>query len=64
MKKRAIATVVQKYRTGEQPKEADEWRNYSYQARLAVLEELRREYYLWKFNAEPRFQRVYRIVKR
>jgi len=64
VKKRAIAPVVHKYRVSEQPKQADGWRAYSYQARLAALEELRREFHLWKFNAEPRLQRVYRIVKR
>ena len=64
MKKRAIIPVVHKYQSGKQPKEADVWRTYSYQERLAALEELRREFHLWKFNAEPRLQRVYRIVKR
>ena len=63
MKKRAIAPVVHKYQIGEQPREAEEWHLYSHQARLAVLEELRREYHLWKYDAEPRPQRVYRIVK-
>ena len=40
------------------------WQTQSYEARLAALEEIRREYHRWKYRAEPRFQRVYRIVKR
>ena len=40
------------------------WQSQSYQARLAALEQIRREYNLWKNDAEPRLQRVYQIVKR
>jgi hypothetical protein len=40
------------------------WRRQSPQARLAAVEELRREYHRWKYGAEPRLQRVYRIVQR
>lgn len=36
----------------------------SYQARLAALEEIRQDYHHWKYNAEPRFQRVYQIASR
>lgn len=39
------------------------WRNQPYEARLAALETIRREYHQWKYNAEPGFQRVYRIIK-
>ncbi|ASC73720.1 hypothetical protein XM38_046920 [Halomicronema hongdechloris C2206] len=39
------------------------WRSQTYEARLAALETIRREYHQWKYNAEPGFQRVYRIVK-
>ncbi len=35
-----------------------------YAARLAALEEIRREYHQWKYGVQPRFQRVYRVVKR
>jgi hypothetical protein len=32
--------------------------------RFAALEEIRREYHLWKYkDAQPRLQRVYRIIK-
>jgi hypothetical protein len=31
---------------------------------LAALEQIRQEYHRWKYGVQPRFQRVYRIVKR
>jgi hypothetical protein len=40
------------------------WQSQSPAARLAALEEIRREYHRWKYDAEPRLQRVYRIAKR
>jgi hypothetical protein len=33
-------------------------------ARIAAVEEIRREYHLWRYGAEPGFQRVLRIVER
>ncbi|MGB3202684.1 MAG: hypothetical protein WBA99_17390 [Nodosilinea sp.] len=39
------------------------WRNQTYEARLAALETIRREFHQWKYNAEPGFQRVYRVIK-
>ncbi|PSN15468.1 hypothetical protein C7293_07115 [filamentous cyanobacterium CCT1] len=39
------------------------WQSQTYEARLAALETIRREFHQWKYNAEPGFQRVYRIVK-
>jgi hypothetical protein len=40
------------------------WQAQPPAARLAALEELRREYHRWRYGAEPGFQRVYSIVKR
>lgn len=40
------------------------WRSQPYSARLAALEEIRREYHQWAHGAEPRLQRVYRMIKR
>ena len=34
------------------------------QQNLATLEQIRREYHQWKYNAEPRLQRVYSITQR
>jgi hypothetical protein len=39
------------------------WQTQSPQARLEALEEIRREYHLWRYGAEPRLQRVCTIVK-
>ncbi len=40
------------------------WQTQSYEARLATLEQIRREYHEWKYGTQPRFSRVYSIVKR
>lgn len=40
------------------------WRKQPYQTRLEALEQIRQEYHRYKYNAEPRLQRVYTIIKR
>jgi len=40
------------------------WQTQPYAARLAALEEVRRDYHRWRYGAEPRLQRVFSIVKR
>lgn len=42
---------------------AEYWKTKTPQERLAALEEIRREYHQWKYGAEPRLQKVYRIVE-
>ncbi|MBM3464710.1 MAG: hypothetical protein FJX76_21645 [Armatimonadetes bacterium] len=59
-----MALVVNKVRLGEEPRDSEYWRTQSYEARLAALEQIREEYHRWQGNAEPGFQRVYRVVKR
>jgi hypothetical protein len=59
-----IAKVVRKINVKDQPREADYWRAQPPAARLAALEQIRREYHLWKGDVDPGLQRVYRIVKR
>ncbi|MBW4541536.1 MAG: hypothetical protein KME43_20685 [Myxacorys chilensis ATA2-1-KO14] len=44
--------------------DATYWQTQPHHLRLAALEEIRREFHQWKYNAEPRFQRVYTIAKR
>lgn len=61
---RTIVPVVRKVRLTEQTSDYAFWQTQSYEARLAALEEIRREYYGWTDETEPRLQRVYRIVKR
>jgi len=57
-----IARVVTRVKLGERQSDAAYWRAQPPLARLAALEEIRREYHRWKYGAEPRLQRVYTIV--
>jgi hypothetical protein len=43
--------------------EAVYWRTQPYAARLAALEKIRQDFIGWKCGAQPRFQRIYTIVK-
>jgi len=58
------AIPVRKMRLGDPSNAAAYWRTQSPQARLAALEQIRREYHSWKYGAEPRLQRVCTVVKR
>lgn len=62
--KDAVVKVVSKVPLDTASTDFEFWQSQSYQARLAALEQIRREYHLWKHDAEPRLQRVYQIVKR
>jgi hypothetical protein len=53
--------IVNLYR---QPTDFAFWQTQSYISRLAALETIRQEYHHWRYGAEPRFQRVYTIIKR
>lgn len=59
-----IKKVIRKGKLTDKKTDAAYWRKQPYSARLAALEEIRREYHCWRHGAEPGFQRVYRIVKR
>ena len=39
------------------------WQTRSIEERLYTLETIRNEYIAWAYDTEPRFQRVYRIIK-
>ena len=41
----------------------DFWQNQSYLARLEALESIRSEYNNWKYGAEQRFHRVYKVTQ-
>jgi hypothetical protein len=62
-KQRQIAKVVRIGRLAEQGTDYAYWQQQSYWARLAALEELRREYYAEADGSLLRLQRVYTIVK-
>ena len=59
-----IARVVTKVSIDQQPNDAVYWRTQPFAARLAAVEELRREYHRWKYDAEPRLQRVFTVTQR
>jgi len=59
-----IKKVVTKVKLTDKKTDAAYWRKQSFSARLTALEEIRQEYHLWRYGAEPGFQRVYTIVKR
>jgi len=56
-----VKRVYTKVPVGKQESDFAYWQTQSYQSRLAALEEIRREFHSWKYNAQPRFQRVYSI---
>lgn len=56
--------VVRKFALEEQPSDFAYWQKQSYEARLAALEEIRREYHRWHYDTQPRLQRFLRFVKR
>lgn len=59
-----IGLVVNKVSLGDRQSDAVYWRSKPYQDRLAALEQIRQEFHQWKYGDEPRFQRVYTIIKR
>jgi hypothetical protein len=59
-----IQKIVTKVKLKDKKTDATYWRKQPYAVRLAALEELREEYHLWRYGAEPGFQRVYKIIKR
>ena len=63
-KQRSIEAVVTIKSLKESRSDFAFWQKQPVERRLSALEEIRREYHQWKYGAEPRFQRVYKIVKR
>ena len=58
-----IQKVARKIRVENQPNDFSYWQMQPYENRLAALEEIRKEYHLWKYDTEPGFQRVYTVTK-
>jgi hypothetical protein len=63
-RKRQIALVVTKKNLTDPSSDTAYWRSQPYEDRLEALEQIRQEYHAWKYETEPRFQRVFTIVKR
>ena len=62
-KPRQIALVNRKMRIDEQDCDREYWLSKPPSARLAALEEIRREYHGWKLGEEPRIEKVVTIIK-
>ena len=60
----SVRKVIKKYKIDEQPNDFSFWQSKSFEERLDALEQIRKEYNSWRYNAEQGFQRVFRIVKR
>ncbi|MBT8342013.1 MAG: hypothetical protein KJP07_18570 [Desulfatitalea sp.] len=60
----SITKVIKKYKINEQPNDFAFWRSRSYEERLEALEQIRKDYNSWRYDAEQGLQRVYRIIKR
>ena len=61
---KVVKKVVKKVSLKEHKSDVAYWRAQPPEARMAALEEIRREYHRWKYGAEPRLQRVCTITKR
>ena len=61
---RVDRTTVRKIKRNEANSDFEYWQSQPFEKRLEALEVIRQEYHRWKYDTEPGFQRVYRIVKR
>lgn len=62
-KKREIALVYRKMHISEQGSDLEYWLSQPPGARLAALEEIRREYHGWSTDEEPRIEKVVNIIR-
>lgn len=65
-----LVPVVHKYKLSDHVSDFEYWQTQSYEARIAVVEEMRRDYYDWLASTtgsppykDLKFQKVVRIVK-
>lgn len=56
--------VVNKTSIKQQKSDFSYWQTQPLEKRLEALEEIRASYHQYKYDAQPRFQRVYTIVER
>lgn len=63
-KAKRIKRVVKIINVRDQGSDFAYWQTQPVHARLAALEEIRREYHRWRYGTEPRLERVVTIVKR
>lgn len=60
---KSMEKVIFKTTKKQQTSDFQYWQGQPPLKRLEALEEIRREYHQYKYNAEPRLQRIYTIVK-
>ena len=56
--------VVNRIRKSENQSDFLFWQSQSFEKRLETLEMIRQEYISWNYAAQPRFQRIFTIVKK
>jgi hypothetical protein len=56
--------IIHKIQIKEQKSDFSYWQNQPYHKRLEALEQIRQQYHQYKYNAQPRLQRIYTIIKR
>lgn len=61
---RTIQAVVRKVKLDAQPSDFAYWQSQPYEARLAALEQIRREYHRWQGDSPPSLQQVCHILPR
>lgn len=61
---RSIAKTYTKTKLSEQKSDFQYWQSQTPEQRLATLEHIRNENHAWKYDPQPRFQRVLSIIKR
>jgi 2-polyprenyl-3-methyl-5-hydroxy-6-metoxy-1,4-benzoquinol methylase len=53
--------VIKKINKKQQKSDFNYWQQQPYEKRLEALEEIRQQYHQYKYNAQPRLQRIYPI---
>jgi hypothetical protein len=61
---RTIEKTYTKVKVKEQSTDFIYWQQQPVEKRLETLEQIRSEYHSWKYDSQPRFQRVLSITKR
>jgi hypothetical protein len=55
--------IVHKTTQKQQVRDFQYWQQQPPQKRLEALEQIRQEYHQYKYNAQPRLQRIYTVIE-
>jgi hypothetical protein len=61
---KTMEKIVTKISLKQKSSDFQYWQQQTPQKRLETLEQIRQEYHQYKYNAQPRLQRIYTIIKR